>query len=61
MNIGDMRLAREVLQLERELKVLKLTRYDDKAASDYYLRLKGLYARRKALLDAHRRRWSAQR
>ncbi|MDH3712795.1 MAG: hypothetical protein OET44_02980 [Gammaproteobacteria bacterium] len=56
MNTGDMRLEREVMQLERELKMLKLTRYEDPAASDYYLRLKGLYARRRAILDAHRRR-----
>lgn len=56
MNTGDMRLEREVMQLERELKMLKLTRYESQAASDYYLRLKGLYARRKAMLDAHRRR-----
>jgi len=54
MNTGDMRLQREVAQLERELNRLKRTRYDDEAASDYYLRLKGLYARRKAMLDAHR-------
>jgi hypothetical protein len=56
MNTGDMRLEREVMQLERELKTLKLTRYENQAASDYYLRLKGLYARRKAMLDAHQRR-----
>ena len=56
MNIGDLRLEQEVMQLERELRKLKLTRYDDDAASDYYFRVKGLYARRKALLDAQRRR-----
>lgn len=56
MNIGDMRLEREVRQLERELKSLKATRYADQTASDYYIRLKGLYARRRAMLDAHQRR-----
>jgi hypothetical protein len=56
MNTGDMRLEREVMQLERELKMLKSTRYESPAASDYYLRLKVLYARRKAMLDARRRR-----
>ena len=48
----DIRLEREVMRLEQALKKLKLTRYDSKAASDHFLRLKARHARCRALLDA---------
>ena len=55
MDHNYMRLERQVARLERELQMLKSTRHNDKAVSDHYMRLKGTYARKRALLETSRR------
>ncbi len=54
MDIGYLRLEREVAKLERELHRLKLVRYQDRPSSDRYFQVKALWARRQATLAARR-------